>query len=76
MSATRSENNKMGLLDTARPILGYVLAIALILLLATLGFMSTVSVALVSSSTTMAQILIIVALLVGVAAASKASRDA
>ena len=66
----------MGLLDTARPILGYVIAIALVLLLTTLAFMSTVSVALVSSSTTMAQVLIIVALLTGVAAASRASKGA
>ncbi len=64
------------LLETTKPILGYVLAIALILLLATLGFMSTVSIALTSSATTMAQILIIVALLVGVAAASKAGKNA
>lgn len=66
----------MGLLDTVRPILGYVLAIAIILILAGLGFMATVSAAIVSSATTMASVLVVVALLIGVAAASKASREA
>lgn len=66
----------MGLLDTVRPILGYVIAIAIIIILATMGFMAVVSADLTSSATVMAQILIIVALLVGVAAASKAAEGA
>jgi len=66
----------MGLLDTVRPILGYVIAVAIIIILAGMGFLATVSSALTSSATTMASILIIVALLVGVAAASRAARDA
>ena len=66
----------MGLLDTVRPILGYVIAIAIILILATLGFMAAVSTAIVSAGTTMAEILVLIALLVGVAAASRASKEA
>ena len=66
----------MGLMDTTRPILGYVIAIAVVLILSTMGFMATTSAALVSSATTMADVLIIVALLVGIAAASKAAKDA
>jgi len=41
-----------------------------------MGFMAVVSADLTSSATTMASVLIIVALLVGVAAASKASKGA
>ena len=41
----------MGLMDTTRPILGYVIAIAVVLILATMGFMATTSAALVSSAT-------------------------
>jgi len=66
----------MGLLDTVRPILGYVIAIAIVLIIASLGFMAATSTALVSAGTVMAQILIIVALLIGVAAASKVAKDA
>jgi len=66
----------VGLLDTVRPILGYVIAIAIILILATLGFMAVVSAAVTSSATTMAEILVLIALLVGVAAASKAAEEA
>ena len=66
----------MGLLDTVRPILGYVIAIAIILILATLGFMAVVSAAVVSSATTMAEVLVLIGLLVGVAAASKAGEGA
>lgn len=73
-----------GLLDTVRPILGYVIAIAIILILATLGFMAVVSSAIVSSATTMAEILVLIALhrkkiysysggMVGIAAASRAA---
>ena len=65
----------MGLMDTVRPILGYVIAIAMILILATMGFMANVSAALTSSATTMADILIIVGLLVGVAVASRQARE-
>lgn len=66
----------MGLLDTVRPILGYVIAIAIIIILATMGFMAVVSADLTSSATVMAQVLIIVALLVGIAAASRAAEGA
>jgi len=66
----------VGLLDTVRPILGYVIAIAIILILATMGFMANVSAALTSSATTMADVLIIVGLLVGIAVASKQAREA
>lgn len=66
----------MGLLDTVRPILGYVIAIAIILILATLGFMAAVSAAVVSSATTMAEILVLIGLLVGIASASRASEGA
>jgi len=66
----------MGLMDTTRPILGYVIAIAVVLIIATMGFMANVSAALTSSGTTMADVLIIVALLVGIAAAAKAAEGA
>ena len=66
----------MGLLDTVRPILGYVIAIAIILVLSTLAFMATVSAAVVSSATTMAEILSLIALLVGISVASKAADEA
>ena len=65
----------MGLLDTVEPILGYIIAIAVILLIATLTFMSAVSTAIIQSATTMAQVLVLVALLVGIAAAAKAAKD-
>jgi len=64
----------MGLLDTVQPILGYVVAIAVVLLIATLTFMSAVSAAIVQSATTMAQVLVLVALLVGISAAAKAAK--
>ena len=64
---------KMGLLDTVMPILGYVIAIAVVLLIASLTFMSAVSTAIVQSATTMAQVLVLVALLVGIAAAATAA---
>ena len=64
----------MGLLDTVQPILGYVIAIAVVLLIATLTFMSAVSTAIIQSATTMAQVLVLVALLVGIAAAAKAAK--
>lgn len=63
----------MGLLDTVMPILGYVIAIAVVLLIATLTFMSAVSTAIIQSATTMAQVLVLVALLVGIAAAATAA---
>jgi len=63
-------------MDTTRPILGYVIAIAVVLILASMGFMASTSAALTSSATTMADVLIIVALLVGIAAASRAAREA
>lgn len=65
----------MGLLDTVRPILGYVIAIAVIIIIASMGFMAVVSANLTSSATVMASILIIIALLVGVAAASRAAKQ-
>ena len=66
----------MGLLDTVRPILGYVIAIAITLILAGMAFMSVVSAAIVSSASVMSEVLVIVALLVGVGTASKAARGA
>jgi hypothetical protein len=65
----------MGLLDTVQPILGYVIAIAVVLLIATLTFMSAVSTAVIQSAQTMAQILVLVALLVGIAAAARAAKE-
>jgi hypothetical protein len=65
----------MGLLDTVQPILGYTIAIAVVLLIATLTFMSTVSTAVIQSATTMAQVLVLVALLVGIAAAARAVKE-
>jgi len=62
-------------MDTTRPILGYVVAIAVILILASMGFMAVTSAALTSSATTMSEILVIVALMIGIAAASRAARD-
>jgi hypothetical protein len=64
----------MGLLDTVQPILGYVIAIAVVLLIATLTFMSAVSTDIINSAQTMAQVLVLVALLVGIAAAAKAAK--
>ncbi|MEM2104811.1 MAG: hypothetical protein QW717_08015 [Candidatus Bathyarchaeia archaeon] len=66
----------MGLLDTVRPVLGYVLAIAILVIIAGLGFMAAVSANITSAATTMASILVLVALLVGVAAASRVGREA
>ena len=63
------------LLDTTMPILGYVIAIAVVLLIATLTFMSAVSTAIIQSATTMAQVLVLVALLVGIAAAATAAKN-
>ena len=47
-----------GIMDTVYPILGYVLAIAVLLILATVGFMALASASVVSAATTMASILI------------------
>ena len=63
------------LLDNTMPILGYVIAIAVVLLIATLTFMSAVSTAIIQSATTMAQILVLVALLVGIGVAATAAKD-
>lgn len=49
---------------------------AIILILATLGFMAVVSAAIVSSATTMAEIMVLIGMLVGIAAASRASEGA
>jgi hypothetical protein len=65
----------MGLLDTVQPILGYVIAIAVVLLIATLTFMSAVSTNIIQSAQTMAQVLVLVALLVGIAAAARAAKE-
>ena len=62
------------LLDSTMPILGFVIAIAVILLIATLTFMSAVSTAIISSATTMAQVLVLVALLVGIGVAATAAK--
>jgi hypothetical protein len=63
------------LLGTVMPILGYVIAIAVVLLIATLTFMSAVSTAIIQSATTMAQVLVLVALLVGIGAAATAAKS-
>jgi len=63
------------LLDNTMPILGYVIAIAVVLLIATLTFMSAVSTAIIQSATTMAQILVLVALLVGIGVAATAAKN-
>ncbi len=63
----------MGLLDTVKPILGYVISIAVVLILATMTFMASVSANITSAATTMAQVLVLVALLVGIAQASRAA---
>jgi hypothetical protein len=63
------------LLGTVMPILGYVIAIAVVLLIATLTFMSAVSTAIIQSATTMAQILVLVALLVGIGVAATAAKN-
>jgi hypothetical protein len=55
--------------------LGYVIAVAVILLIATLTFMSAVSTDIINSARTMSQVLVLVALLVGIAAAAKAAKD-
>jgi len=55
-------------METIYPILGYVLAIAVLLILATIGFVALASAAITSAATTMAGILIVIALPVGVAA--------
>ncbi len=65
----------MGLLDTVQPILGYIIAIAVVLLIATMTFMSAVSTDVINSAKTMAQVLVLVALLVGIAAAAKAAKS-
>jgi len=62
------------LLESTMPILGYVIAIAVVLLIATLTFMSAVSTAIIQSATTMAQILVLVALLVGIGVAATAAK--
>jgi len=66
----------LGLLDVTRPILGYVICIAIIMILATLSFMVSVQNSLVSSGVLMSQLLVISALIAGFAAASKATEDA
>ena len=63
------------LLDNTMPILGYVIAIAVVLLIATLTFMSAVSTAIIQSATTMAQILVLVALMVGIGVAATAAKN-
>jgi len=63
------------LLENTMPILGYVVAIAVVLLVATLTFMSAVSTSIIQSATTMAQILVLVALMVGIGVAAKAAKD-
>jgi len=65
-----------GLLDTVRPILGYVIAIAVILIIASFGFMASTSANIVSAANTMASILVLIALLVGIAEASRAADQA
>jgi hypothetical protein len=65
-----------GLLDTVRPLLGYVICIAIIVILAGISFLATVSAELTSSATVMATLMTVIALLIGVTAASRAAREA
>lgn len=48
------------------PILGYVLAIALLLIMVGIGFMAAASASLQSSATTMASLLVLIALFAGI----------
>ena len=64
-----------GIMESVYPILGYVLAIAMLLILATIGFMALASAAITSAATTMASILILIALLVGVGAVTQQARQ-
>ena len=57
----------MGIMESVYPILGYCLAIAVLLIIAGLSFMATVSASLISAGTTMGSIIVLVALLVGIA---------
>jgi len=50
------------------------LAVAIVLLIATLTFMSAVSTQIVASAVTMSQILVLIALLVGIGAAANAAK--
>ena len=59
-------NMAKGIMTSIYPILGYCLAIAVLLIIAGLSFMATVSASLVSAGTTMASIIVLVALLVGI----------
>jgi len=61
----------MGLLDTVQPLLGYLIAIAITLVLAGMAFMAVVSAAIVTSATTMAEVFVLVAVLTGVVLATK-----
>lgn len=57
-----------------RPIIGYVVAIAVILLMAlNLSFMAVVSTSLATSAVTMASLLVLIALFVGLSVADKAA---
>lgn len=62
------------IMDTVYPILGYILAIAMMLILAGIGFMAWASASIVSAATTMASILILIALLVGIGAVTAQSK--
>lgn len=63
----------MGLLTTVEPILGYVIGIAVIMLIAGLTFFSAASTNAVDAAKTMAQIVVLIGVLVGISVASKAA---
>jgi hypothetical protein len=54
-------------MDNVYPILGYILAIAFLLVMTGIGFMAVASAQLESSATTMASLLVLLALFAGIA---------
>lgn len=55
------------IMQNVYPILGYVLAIALLLIMVSIGFMAAASASLQSAATTMASLLVLIALFAGIA---------
>ena len=68
-------NNEGGLLHIVEPILGYILGIAVVILITTLTFYSPASSQTVYSAQVMSQFLTLVAFLVGIAAVSRAANS-
>jgi hypothetical protein len=63
-----------GIMDNVYPILGYVLAIAFLLVMTGVGFMAAASTQLQSSATTMASLLVLIALFAGIASVISAAK--